>query len=121
MGMAGDHLGRDGFDDIGEAEMTGLVGHPGMVDGLEEQVAKFALQLAPGLPVDGIGHLMRFLKRVGGDGGEGLPDVPGAAGPGVAQGGHDGEKPVDAGRGQVGVSVMVRRGKGHCGHRCFAI
>ena len=39
---------------------------------------------------------MRLFQGVGCDGGEALGDVPGAAGFGVAQGGHDGEQAVDA-------------------------
>jgi hypothetical protein len=99
--------------------MAGLGGHLRVVDHLEEQIAQFALQLGPGLALDGVGDLVGFLQRVGGDGGEVLLDVPGAAGFRVAQARHDVEEPVDA----AGVEsvVAVKVGLGHCGHRGFAI
>ena len=112
MRVAGDHLVGDGFDHIGKGEIPGLLGHPGVVDGLEQEVAKLPFQLWPGLAVDGIGDLEGFLQRVGGDAGEVLLDIPGAAGFRVAQAGHDGEEAFDAGGGKGGGHGASRSGAG---------
>jgi hypothetical protein len=97
MRVAGHHLVADRADNIGKAEEAGLFGHPGVVDGLEQKVAQLAPQLVPGLAFDGVGDLMRLFQRVGRDGGKALHDVPGAAGGGVAQAGHDLDQAVDPG------------------------
>jgi hypothetical protein len=124
MRMAGHHLVADRADDIGKAEEAGLFGHPGVVDGLEQKVAQLAGQLVPGLAFDGVGDLMRLFQRVGRDGGEALHDVPGAAGVGVAQAGHDLDQAVDPGLRLMHQTVAFRAVKaeiGHCGHRDFQI
>ena len=69
-----------------EIEQPRLLGHAGVKDRLEQQIAQLALQLGPILPLDRVGDLVGFLDRVGGDGGEALFHVPWAAGDRVAQG-----------------------------------
>ena len=62
-----------------EVERRRLVGHLGVVDDLEQQVAELALEPVPVLARDRVGDLVGLLDRVGGDRGEGLLDVPRAA------------------------------------------
>ena len=57
--------------------------------GLQQKVAELVLQVGQVATLDGVGHLIGLLDGVGGDGGEGLLEVPRAAAVGVAQAGHD--------------------------------
>ena len=108
MGMAKDQLVGNCRRAVGEIEHSGLVRHLRVKDHLQQQVAQFARQFGPGLPVYGIRDLVRFLDRVGRDGCEILFDIPGAAGPGVAQLRHDVDQAGDLG---AGVAARVF---GHC-------
>jgi len=60
---------------------------------LEQQVAQFAAQFVPGLALDGVGDLIGFFDRIGGDAGKVLFQVPGAAGGRIAQAAHDFQQP----------------------------
>ncbi len=91
--MATNHLVGDRPGHIGEGEGAGLLGHAGVVDDLEQQIAQLLLQLAHLAALDGVGDLVGFFDGVGGDAGEGLLDVPGAAALRVAQPGHDLDEP----------------------------
>ncbi len=42
--MAADHLVADGARDVGEGEAAGLLGHAGVIDDLEQQIAQFVGQ-----------------------------------------------------------------------------
>ncbi len=100
--MAAHHLVGNAAGDLGEGEPAGLFGHPRVIDHLEQQVAKFIRQGDPIAADDRVGHLVRLLDRVGGNAGEALFPVPGAAVVGVAQRGHDVEKATKFGLGAIG-------------------
>ena len=87
--MAADHLFGDRLDDIAEGEFASLFSHLRVIDDLQEQVAQFVAQIVHVAARDGVGDLVGLLDRVGSDGRKVLLDVPGTAGSGVAQGGHD--------------------------------
>ena len=72
-----------------------LLRHAGVEDHLEQQVAEFVLQIREIAALDGVHDLVGFLERVGRDGREILLQIPGAAGPGRAQGRHDLQEPRD--------------------------
>ena len=72
-----------------KAKSPSLLGHPGVVDDLQQQVAEFVAQIVEIAARDGVGHLVGFLDRVGRDRREILLDVPGAPGIGRAQRRHD--------------------------------
>ena len=99
VGMAADHLVGDGGGHVREGEGACLLRHAGKIDDLEQQVAQFVAQGGQVATDGGIGHLVGFLDRVGGDGGEILHHVPGAAAIGRAQAGHDGEQAGEFGAG----------------------
>ena len=46
--MAADHLGGDGVDDVGEGEGLPLLGHAGVIDDLQQEVAQLVLQAPAG-------------------------------------------------------------------------
>ena len=96
MRMPADHLVRDRAHHIREGEGPGLLGHPGVIDGLEQQVAQFVAQIGHVAALDGVGDLVGFLDRIGRDRGEILLDVPGTAPVGVTQPRHDGDQPRQA-------------------------
>ncbi len=116
MRVAVDHFVRDGAHDGLEGEMPGFGADLGEIDGLQQQIAQFALEFVPGLTLDGVGDFVGFFDCVGGDGGEGLFDVPGAAGFRVAQAAHDFEQPFDA-----GVGVVDERVFSHCSRLWFSV
>ena len=86
---------RDGLDHVAEREGALLLGHPGMEDHLQQQVAEFVPQIREIAALDGVHDLIGFLERVGRNRREILLQIPGAAGPGRAQGRHDLEEPCD--------------------------
>ena len=90
--MAADHLVGDRPGHVGEREQPGFLGHAGVVDDLEQQVAEFVGQRREVVARDRVGDLIGFLDGVGRDGSQGLHLVPGAAGDRVAQRGHDVEQ-----------------------------
>ena len=93
--MTLDHLVGDRVRHRLEVEAARLGAHLGMVDDLQQQITELARQGGPVLALDRVGDLVGFLDRVGGDGGEGLLDVPGAATLGIAQPAHHGCQTVD--------------------------
>ena len=78
--MAADHLVGDGARHIGEGEVAGFLGHAGVIDHLEQQVAQLVRQGGEVAPGDGVGDLVGLLDRVGRDRVEVLLLVPRAAG-----------------------------------------
>ena len=65
--------------DVGEGESAGLLGHAGVVDDLEQQVAELVPERRHVARGDGVGDLVGLLDRVGGDRVEVLLEVPGTA------------------------------------------
>ena len=102
MGMAADELGGDRLDHAAEIEHARLFRHPRMKDDLQQQVAEFLAQIFGVAALNCIGDFVGLFDREGGDGGEGLLDVPGTAGDGIAQRGHDFDKAPDIARRQHG-------------------
>ena len=96
--MAADHLLRDGFDDVAESERALLLGKPGVIDNLKQQVAKLVLQIDQVAARNGIGNLIGFLDRVGRDRREGLLEIPWAAGHRRPERRHDFDKTRDVAR-----------------------
>ena len=79
----------DGFDHVAESEFALFLGHAGVEDDLQQEVAEFVTQIVEIAARYGVGDFIRFLERVGGDGLESLLDVPWAAGNRRPQRGHD--------------------------------
>ena len=88
--VTADELAVEACDDVGDAKVPGFLGHLGVEEDLEEEVAEFVGQVGPVLALDRVEDLVGFFQRVFPDGGEGLFAVPGAA-TGGAQPGHDGD------------------------------
>ena len=99
--MPADHLVGDGRRHVVEAEGAGLLGHVGVEDDLQQQVAEFFLERRHVVALDGVGDLVGLLDRVGRDGREGLLDVPRAAVLAVAQPGHDREEALQRLLGEI--------------------
>ncbi len=119
MRVPADHLVRHGADHILKGEMPGFLSHLRVKDRLEEKVAQLSLQLIIGLPFDGVGDLIGFLDRVGGDGGEILFHVPRTTALRVTQAAHDFQQALD-----TRIAVMDQRIFSHCepfrsGVRCI--
>ena len=83
--MAAHHLVGDRGGDVGEGESPSFLGHAGVIDDLEQQVAEFVGQRRKIAPRDGVGDFVGFLDRVRRDRGEALLAVPRAAALRVAQ------------------------------------
>jgi hypothetical protein len=92
-----------------EVEPALLLRHAGVEDDLEEQIAQLVLEVRHVAARDRVGDLIGLLDRAGGDGGEILLHVPGAAAVGIAQRRHHGEQPVDPGA--VGGRGVLRHRK----------
>ena len=90
--MPADHLVGDRGGDRVEIEFLFLVGHLGVEHDLEQQVAELVLERRHVLALDRVRDLVGLFDGVGGDGGEALLEVPGAAAIGIAQLLHDGEQ-----------------------------
>ena len=71
MRMPPDHLRRDRVDHIGERKTILLGRHLRVIDDLQKQVAELVLQPVEIVARDRIRDLVRFLNRVGRDGGGG--------------------------------------------------
>ncbi len=95
MGVAADQLVGDGAGDVVEGESVGFLGHAGMEDHLQQQIAKLVAQRGHVPPVDRVGDLVGLFDGVGRDGGEVLLQVPGAAVLRVAQAAHDRQEFAD--------------------------
>ena len=93
--MAPDELSRDGLDHVAEREGPLFLGHAGMENHLEQQIAQFVPQIREIAALDGVHDLIGFLEGVGRNRREILLQIPGAAGPGRAQGRHDLQEPRD--------------------------
>ena len=106
MWMPSHHLVGDVAGDIGEAEPSFLLGHAGVVDHLEQQIAQLVRQGGEIPAQDGVGHFVGLLDRVGRDRGEILRHVPLAAPDGVAQGSHDVEQAAQLRGGLILLGVM---------------
>ena len=89
MRVAADHLFVIACTTSPKAKSPCLLGHPGVVDDLQQQVAELVAQIVEIAARDRVGHLVGFLDRIGRDGREILLDVPGTAGLGIAQRRHD--------------------------------
>ena len=87
--MAADHLVGDPARDVVEIELTRFLGHAGMEDHLQEEIAELVLERLGLAALGRLGDLVGFLDGVGRDGGEALLEVPGTAVLGVAQTRHD--------------------------------
>ena len=103
--VTADHFIADARHNIIEGEMPVFLGHPGVVDDLQKQIAKLVAQLIEIGPRDGVGHLVSFLDGVGSDGLKCLLHVPRTPGLGRAQSGHDFE--------QAGYGFLVGRSGQH--------
>ena len=88
MGMAANKFRVQVGGDILQGEVTGLGGHLGVEEHLQQEVAKLILQVGPGAAFDGVEDLVGLLQCVPLDGVEGLFAVPGAA-VRPTQAGHD--------------------------------
>ena len=89
MRVPAHQLGGDGLDHVAEIEGALLLGHASVESDLEQQVAELVLEVVKIAARDGVGHLVGFLERIRRDRPEVLFEVPGAAGAGCAQRGHD--------------------------------
>ena len=97
--MASDQLRRDGLHHIAEVEGALLPRHLRVEHHLQQQVAEFVAQVDQVSALDRIRDLVGFLDRVGGDGSEGLLEIPRAAGTGRPERRHDFEQSGNVGRG----------------------
>ncbi|MNI49767.1 hypothetical protein D3C73_1043940 [compost metagenome] len=86
--MAADELARDAVDDAGKLKAPFFPCQLAVINHLEQQITQLALQVIEVASLDGVGHLVGFLKGVRDDGGIGLLDVPGTAELRVAQTAH---------------------------------
>jgi hypothetical protein len=92
------HLVRNCGGDVVEGEGAGFLGHAGVKDDLEQQVAEFVLEVGHVAAVARIGDLISFLDRKRRDAGEGLGSIPFAAGDRIAQPRHDRAETLDGGQ-----------------------
>jgi hypothetical protein len=93
--MPPDQFLGDGLDYVAEFKRALLLGHPGVEDDLEQEIAKLIAELIEVVVLDRIGDLVGFLERIWRDGPKGLFEVPGAAAAGGAEGGHDLDQSTD--------------------------
>ena len=98
VGVPPDELGVIASTTSGKANAP-ILGHTGVIDHLEQQVAEFVTKIAQVVPGDRLGDLVRFLDRVGRNRREVLLDVPGTAGHRITQRRHDLDQPADVARG----------------------
>ena len=82
-------------DHVVEGEMAGFLGHLGVEDDLELQVAELVGERVHVVAGNGVGDLIGFLDRVRRDGRETLLAIPFATALGVAEAAHDRDQPVD--------------------------
>ena len=107
--MTANELGRDRLDDPAEIKEPGLLRHARVKDHLKQEIAELSRKSSVAR-VDRVGDLVGFLERVGGDRGEGLLDVPGAAGYRIAQRRHDVDKALNVARRLHGKGQKLRNG-----------
>ena len=89
MRMPPDHFSRHGLDHVAEGERVLLLGHAGVIDDLQQEIAEFVPEIVEIAAADRVGDLIGFLDGVGRDRRKILLEVPGAAGDGRAQRRHD--------------------------------
>ena len=89
MRMPSDHLGGDRLDHVTERKCVVLLGHAGVVDHLQQEIAELLAQIVEIAARDGVGDLIGFLDGVGRNGREILLEIPGAAAAGRSQRRHD--------------------------------
>ena len=87
--MPPDHFARHGLDHVTEGKGVLLLGHAGMIDDLQQEIAEFVPEIVEIAAADRVRDLIGFLDGVGRDGRKVLLEVPGAAGDGRAQRRHD--------------------------------
>jgi hypothetical protein len=75
--------------------MSEFLGHLGVEDDLELEIAELVLKRIHVTSVDCIGDFVRFLDRIGRDGGERLLQVPFATALRIAEPPHGRDKPVE--------------------------
>ena len=92
MGMAANELFGDRLHDAAEIELARLLGHPGVEDDLQQEIAELIAQVREVAALDRVPDFVGFFDRKGGDRREGLLDVPGAAATWIAQRRHDGQE-----------------------------
>jgi hypothetical protein len=63
--VAPDQFLRDGRNDVAECEGAGLLGHAGVENHLQQEIAEFVAQVGEVLALNGVGHLVGFLDRIG--------------------------------------------------------
>ena len=90
-----DQLFGDGLDHVAEVERALLLGHPGVEDDLQQQVAQLLAELLDVVVLDCVGDLVGFFERIGRDGAEVLLEIPRAPGARRAQRRHDLHQPRD--------------------------
>ena len=83
------HFVRNRPGHVVEVEKPGLLGHLRVKYDLQQEVAQFIAQTPEILTGDRIRNLVGFFDRVRRDTREVLLEVPGTAGFGIAQAGHD--------------------------------
>ena len=88
MRVPADHLPRHRLDHVAEGERVLLLGHAGMIDHLQQEIAELVLEVVEIAARDRISHLIGFLDGVGRDRRKILLEVPWAAGDGRAQRRH---------------------------------
>ena len=90
--MPAEHFLGDRIDHIGKLKGALLLGHAGVIDHLQQQVAELILQSGHVLPFNGINNLVGLFDGIGGNGRKGLREVPGTTRVWGAQGRHNGEQ-----------------------------
>jgi hypothetical protein len=97
--VAAHELRADRVHHVPEGEAALFLGHARVEHHLEEQVAELLAQGVAVAALDGVGHLVGLLDRVGRDALEALGHVPRAAALRRSQAGHDLEQAGDVAHG----------------------
>ena len=79
MGVPANHFVRNCLSHVLKIETPVFFGHACVENDLKEQIAKFIAQLCEVLALDRVRNLIGFFNGVGGNGGEVLLHIPGAA------------------------------------------
>ena len=90
--MSSDHLAADRLDHVAERKRLLLLGHAGVKNHLQQEIAELVLEIVEIAAGDGVHDLVGLLDGVGRYAREILFEVPWAAGDGRAQRRHDLEK-----------------------------
>ena len=85
MRMAADELLGDCLHHVAKIESALFLGHAGVKDDLEQQIAQLFFEIGKIAARDGVGDLVGFFQRIGRDGREILlPDPTGSRSPACA-------------------------------------